>query len=638
VVLSTALTPGSEVNPADVAYFYKSVADVRTPFLQHVAPNPGRDYDPQPGGASEFELDVEMHAVSLPGAESITLEVAPASQVFTVGANDIVNNLSTATAVSISLGICEQNQQMNNTQLGTNEFLALRNAVIQGTVEGQTWSAATGDNGANDCGDGRLAADFPSDIPEMVGAGGSMLSTPAWNANGALLTYAQEQTWNGGTRGGAAGGGVSIIFPRPAYQQDLGFPDGGRLIPDIALMAGLPGVVVDSTSPGQLEPVQGTSVASPLSAGMFALLASKVGCRQGDLHEILYALGRAQADGGAPVFHDIVSGNLSYGGVTGPSAGAGYDTATGWGSINLAALAAAWPACPPLADGGVVDAGVAVAPYVACDVLACSGGPTCTTLPDGPSACVTACDAVNNTGCASGTVCSNTGLYATSTTGECVPGCLQDSDCMTAGTVCSTCAQSCVPAGRATAKVGDSCTADAQCPNGAFCIALSRTATTGYCTYECEPRAAAGSACSCPSGSVCGTSRFTAAGLCYASCPQIGASCGQPTYKCQPQDGTSPACLPPCRVTMRNGQTFDTCTFFGSSLACDVNSGVCGGVPAVVDAGVDAGVMTVDAGVEVELVAVSDTLGPRVAGCGCSSIDLLPMGVLALLGLIRRRR
>jgi hypothetical protein len=625
------------VNPADVAYFYKSIADVRTPFLQHVAPNPANDFDRQPGGASEFELDVEMHAVSLPGADSITLEVAPASQVFTVGANDIVNNLPTATTVSISLGICEQNQQLNNTQLGVDEFAALRNAVIQGTVQGQTWSAATGDNGANDCSDGRLAADFPSDIPEMIGAGGSMLSNPVWNGNGALLSYAQEQTWNGGTRGGAAGGGVSIIFARPAYQQDLGFPDGGRLIPDIALMAGLPGVVVDSTSPGQLEPVQGTSVASPLSAGMFALLASKVGCRQGDIHETLYALGRAQADGGTVVFHDITTGNLSYGGVTGPSAGPGYDTATGWGSFNLAALAAAWPACPALPDGGVVDAGVAVAPYTACDALGCTGGPTCTTLPDGPSACVTACNPATNMGCPSGTVCSTNGLYATSTTGECVPGCLQDSDCsLTPNSVCSTCAQTCVPRGKATAKVGDACTSDVQCPNGAFCIALSRTATVGYCTYDCEPAAPAGSSCSCPSGSVCGVSRFSNAGLCYAGCTQIGAACGQAGYLCQPQDTTSPGCLPACRIVSRGSQTFDTCAFFGSSLACDMATGVCGGIPPPVDAGMPP---VVDAGIpQVDLVHVNETLGPTVTGCGCASIDVLPVGVLMLLGLLRRRR
>jgi hypothetical protein len=638
VVLSTALPPGSDVNPADVQYFYRSIADVSTPFRTHVAPNPQQDFDTQPGGASEFELDVEMHAVSLPGAESITLEVSPASEVFTTGANDIANNLSTATAVSISLGICEAGQLQNDMQLGTNEFQALRNAVIQGTMEGQTWSAATGDNGANDCRNGSLSVDFPSDIPEMIGAGGSMISTPAWNGSGALLAYGQETTWNGGNNGGAAGGGLSIVFQRPSYQDGLGFPDAGRVIPDIALIAGVPGVAVDSTTPGQLEPVQGTSVSSPLSAGMFALLASKVGCRQGDIHSILYALGNAQADGGAVVFHDITTGNLTNGGVTGPSAKAGYDSATGWGSINLAALAAAWPACPALPDGGVVDAGVAVAPYSACDVLGCDGGTTCTTLPNGPSSCVRSCNASNPASCPSGTVCSSNTLFASPPNGECIPGCLQDSDCMTPGTVCSVCTQTCVPRGLASAHVGDACQADSECPNGAFCVALSRTATVGYCTYDCDPTGGT-AACGCPTGSVCGVSRFTTAGFCYASCPQIGAACSQDGYVCQPQDATSPACLPTCRVVVRQGQTIDTCSFSGSSLACDADSGVCGGIPPVTDAGVDGGVMAVDAGQpEIDLVAVPETLGAQMQGCGCSSPGMVPFGALLLLGWARRSR
>lgn len=642
VVLSTALPPGSEVNAADVNYYYRAVADVRTPFLTHVAPNPQQDFDTQPGGASEFELDLEMHAVSLPGAVSITLEVSPASEVFTTGANDIANNLSTATAVSISLGLCERGQQQNDAQTGGNEFLALRNAVIQGTVEGQTWSAATGDNGANDCRDGSLSVDFPSDIPEMIGAGGSMISSPAWNGSGALLAWAQETTWNGGNQGGAAGGGLSIVFARPSYQDGLGFPDAGRVIPDIALMAGLPGVAADSTTPGQLEPVQGTSVASPLSAGMFALLASKVGCRQGDLHNILYALGNAQADGGAVVFHDITTGNLTNGGVTGPAAHAGFDSATGWGSINLAALANAWPACPALPDGGVVDAGVAVAPYVPCDLLACDGGTTCTTVPNGPSACVRWCNPNSAGSCPTASVCSSNTLYASPPNGECIPGCLQDSDCLTAGTVCSLCTQSCVPRGTATARVGDACQADSQCPNGAFCIALSHAATVGYCTYQCDPAGGAGPACNCPTGSVCGVSRFTTAGLCYAACPQIGAACGQPGYLCQPQDATTPVCLSACQVISRQGQTLDTCSFFGSSLACDVASGVCGGIPPVVDAGVDAGLPAViDAGVEIDLAAATGSLGVPFNACGCSSPGLLPFGAILLLGwarLGRRRR
>jgi uncharacterized protein (TIGR03382 family) len=84
--------------------------------------------------------------------------------------------------------------------------------------------------------------------------------------------------------------------------------------------------------------------------------------------------------------------------------------------------------------------------------------------------------------------------------------------------------------------------------------------------------------------------------------------------------------------------TFDTCNFFGSTKACDVATGVCGGIPPVPDAGVDAGMPVIDAGTEVDLPAVSETLGAQVAGCGCSSIDVVPFGAMLLLGWSRLGR
>ncbi|MHB1847353.1 MAG: protease pro-enzyme activation domain-containing protein, partial [Deltaproteobacteria bacterium] len=108
VVLSTAEAPGNGPNPVDIEYFLSNVSDARAEFIQRVLPNPQNDADTQAGGGVEFELDVEMQSVGSPGADSITLDVAPASEVFTTGAQDIVNNLSGATAVSVSLGNCEQ--------------------------------------------------------------------------------------------------------------------------------------------------------------------------------------------------------------------------------------------------------------------------------------------------------------------------------------------------------------------------------------------------------------------------------------------------------------------------------------------------------------------------------------------------
>ncbi len=154
VVLSEAEAPGNEVVPADINYFYQSVSDATATFAQNVLANPGEDFDSEYDGRLEFELDPEMQSVGSPGATSITLEVAPASQVFTLGVQDIANNMSDATAVSISLGLCESEE----TAYGAAEVTAMRQAVMQGVAEGQTWSAASGDTGADDCEAGQGAA------------------------------------------------------------------------------------------------------------------------------------------------------------------------------------------------------------------------------------------------------------------------------------------------------------------------------------------------------------------------------------------------------------------------------------------------------------------------------------------------
>src|SRR5205814_6173930 len=127
---STALPPGQGVSPVAINYFFQNISDARAQFVQRIIANPSGDYDTQRGSFVEFELDTEMQSVGAPGADSITLVVSPASQVFTVGANDIANNMPTVTAVSISLGICEDLQTEINLQTGFNEFTALRNAVI----------------------------------------------------------------------------------------------------------------------------------------------------------------------------------------------------------------------------------------------------------------------------------------------------------------------------------------------------------------------------------------------------------------------------------------------------------------------------------------------------------------------------
>jgi hypothetical protein len=79
-----------------------------------------------------------------------------------------------------------------------------------------------------------------------------------------------------------------------------------------------------------------------------ALAAQRKGARVGNVNPALYGFAARQAGGGAAVFHDLTAGNNTVPGVTGFSAGGGYDPATGLGSVDAAQLINHWndPAGP----------------------------------------------------------------------------------------------------------------------------------------------------------------------------------------------------------------------------------------------------------------------------------------------------
>jgi hypothetical protein len=90
---------------------------------------------------------------------------------------------------------------------------------------------------------------------------------------------------------------------------------------------------------------------------MMALVVQKTGQRQGNANPLLYSLAATSG-----VFHDITSGNNNVPGLTGYSAGPGWDAVTGLGSVDANAMVTNWPATPssttPPATGGRLSLGV----------------------------------------------------------------------------------------------------------------------------------------------------------------------------------------------------------------------------------------------------------------------------------------
>lgn len=183
-----------------------------------------------------------------------------------------------------------------------------------------------------------------------------------------------------------ASGNCQGGYPKPEWQSGIaGIPsDGVRDVPDVSLMAGnglwntfyaycqsdiTPNGVCDVNT--ALEGAGGTSFASPIYAGIMALVQQQTNASQGNANYVLYKMAAAQyASSGTDcdsagsgtsstcIFHDITAGNNAvpcyegaldcpstgdfYGILPGYDATAGFDLATGLGSVNVTNLVNAW--------------------------------------------------------------------------------------------------------------------------------------------------------------------------------------------------------------------------------------------------------------------------------------------------------
>ena len=189
---------------------------------------------------------------------------------------------------------------------------------------------------------------YPASSPNVTTVGGTNLFFgTATNAspNG---TYRAELVWNDGF--GAGGGGQSMFFMKPDYQENLKFAGGPKDLkvrgyPDIAYNAGVEGGVLvflgfldTAFGPGNngFYIFGGTSAGAPQWAGIVALGNQKSGKPLGFLNKSLYKLGKTGTLN--TVLHDITQGDNSIGGIPGFAATAGWDYATGWGTPNLGML------------------------------------------------------------------------------------------------------------------------------------------------------------------------------------------------------------------------------------------------------------------------------------------------------------
>ncbi len=290
-----------------------------------------------------------------------------------------------APVVSTSYGDCEPN-------FSSAEIASLSSLFQQANVQGQTVVAATGDSGAADCDYSTsstttitsathgLAVDVPASFPYVTGIGGTEFNEGSgtyWNttnnsSNGSAISYIPEIVWNDTVLDGslaAGGGGVSTLFSKPSWQTGTGVPaDGKRDVPDVSFSASADhdGYLTCSQSScvngyraadNTLTVVGGTSAGAPTFAGLVVLINQKTNSRQGNVNPKLYALAASSPD----AFHDLTQGDNKVpcttgtkdcpnGGTIGYSAAAGYDPASGLGSVDGFNLVNDWASSAAAAD------------------------------------------------------------------------------------------------------------------------------------------------------------------------------------------------------------------------------------------------------------------------------------------------
>ncbi|MBY0240258.1 MAG: DUF4214 domain-containing protein [Burkholderiaceae bacterium] len=276
---------------------------------------------------AEWSLDSQAIVAMSSGLKKLKFYTASSANIFHVfqAINKILSDPDKPQVINMSFGICDPSLG----DLFDSSYFAVAVAL------GQTFVASSGDYGSS-CpsfdanGNAVLlpnTTSYPASSRFVVNVGGTTLGTMGEGY------YVGETAWSG------SGGGISKYVPIPFWQTTVASLTGKRYRsgPDVAFVADPDSGAAKIFVNGAMNPypMGGTSLAAPLFTATWARLLQSCGTNLGFAAPTLYAYANRNPN----MFRDITRGsNGAY------SAYIGWDSVTGWGSIDIDAMRTAL--CP----------------------------------------------------------------------------------------------------------------------------------------------------------------------------------------------------------------------------------------------------------------------------------------------------
>jgi subtilase family serine protease len=342
---------GSPTIGADLAFFDRYFGLPAPPSLRVIQPaGPVPVFNVRDsnriGWAAETTLDVEWAHVMAPGASIVLVETPTSEDEGTTGFPQIVTAEDYVLHHKLGQVISESFAATEQTFPSVSSILSFRGPYQLAARDHVTVVAATGDMGATsdqynmqDLYTSR-AVSWPATDPLVTAVGGTELSL---RHDGSRNT--PDLAWSG------SGGGVSIAFARPSYQDAVRSVTGNaRGVPDVSMDASCrsPVAVYGSfyAAGGRWSGECGTSLAAPLFAGIVTLADQYAGHGKahglGLINPALYRIAARHEPGVVDVRTGNNTQTFAQGGnqytVQGFAAGPGYDLTSGVGTIDAASF------------------------------------------------------------------------------------------------------------------------------------------------------------------------------------------------------------------------------------------------------------------------------------------------------------